>query len=122
MSLLVNATPQPVVISGDIHISVEAQLGDPDDRLLPEWTIPSVTSQNLDDKMHWVRRTESLASEEHVMNSHPNWNYCNFDDHGFVLIEVTQSEIICNWNFVDSVLRSTEGVDIGHTALLTSTR
>ena len=119
VELLTSARSQPIVISGDVHISVEGQLSG-FGREIPEWTIPSVTSQNLDDKKGWAKRTKSLEFEDHVLQGHTDWTYCNFDDHGYALIEVTTERVTCQWKFIEEVLARDDGVSVGHVAFRSS--
>jgi alkaline phosphatase D len=115
VDLLSRGDREAVVVSGDVHISVESKLRGAG-RVVPEWTIPSVTSQNLDDKKGWKRRTNSLESESHVLQSHPDWSYCNFDDHGYAVVEISLKEARCEWSFVEGVLTESNEMVVGHRA------
>ena len=112
--LLLSTSTQPVVISGDVHFSVESVFckGAAE---VPEWTIPSVTSQNLDDKRSWPLRTESIASERAVLATHSDWKWCDFDNHGFLLLEVDRDRSRGEWRFFGDVRKSDQEQSIGHT-------
>jgi len=47
----------------------------------------SLTSQNLDDKMGWPPRTQSLAIEQELLSGWPHIQWLDLDSHGYALIE-----------------------------------
>lgn len=115
LDLLANSPSRPLIVSGDVHVSVDSTF-EHQGRLIPEWTGPSVTSQNLDDKKGWIRHTTSTFGEAEVLESHPWWNYCNFDDHGFLLLTVGAEQVQCDWRFVGDVRDPKSEKYIGHSA------
>lgn len=116
---LVSGPASPLVLSGDIHIAVESELGDPA-RPVPEWVVPSVTSQNLDDKRGWTRRTSSLRFEEHLLRCRPEWRFCNCDDHGYLVVELRGDTASGEWKFVEAVRTYSDAIETGHSTSASS--
>lgn len=111
----IQQSPSPVtVVSGDVHVALSSDLLVAQERVAVEWATPSVSSQNLDDKRGWPRRTRSLAIERSMRRSLPNLRYCNIDDHGYMVVTVTRDQMECEWNFCDTVLRPSSNIDVGH--------
>jgi len=81
-----------VVLSGDVHVSLAVELHrapfDATDRALAvEFVTPSLTSQNLDDKMGRARHAaESLALEARAVECLPHWEWVDLDSHGYVVV------------------------------------
>jgi alkaline phosphatase D len=114
---LVRSPARPVVVSGDIHVSVEAELREPGGRTIgPEWAIGSVTSQNLDDKMGWPPRTRSRPYEERVCACLPHIRWCDLDDHGYMVLDCTPERVQAEWWFVDTVRERSTTEWRGHVA------
>jgi alkaline phosphatase D len=104
-----------VVLSGDVHISIATELHRdpfaPGDRpLAAEFVTPSITSQNLDDKMGWPRHSaEARAYEARAVEYLPHWHWVDLDSHGYVIIDVTAPQVTAEWWHLDTVLeRSTK--------------
>jgi len=99
-----------VVLSGDVHVSLAAELHhDPYDPsstpIAVEIVTPSLTSQNLDDKMGWPRRAEqSLAAERRAVEFFPHWEWVDLDSHGYVVIDVTPERLTASFWHLDTVL------------------
>jgi alkaline phosphatase D len=96
-----------VVLSGDVHVSIAMEMdeqGDDGDPLAVEFVTPSLTSQNLDDKMGWGLRTDSVAIEHQIVEALPHWKWCDLDSHGYVVVDVTPERVRADWWFVDTVL------------------
>ena len=96
-----------VILSGDVHVSIALEMdeeGDEGDPLTVELVTPSLTSQNLDDKMGWGLRTESVAIEQQIVAALPHWKWCDLDSHGYVVVDVTPERVRADWWFVDTVL------------------
>ncbi len=102
-----------VVLSGDVHVGVASELSaDPfgDHRpVAVEFVTSSLTSQNLDDKMGWQPRTQSLAVEQELLSRWPHIGWLDLDSHGYVVIDVTPDRVRAQWWVVEAVLRSTDG-------------
>lgn len=103
-----------VVVSGDVHVSVAGDLTVDDDRVAVEWTTASLTSQNLDDKLGWDRRTGSLAAEDSIRSALPGVNYVNLDDHGYAKVVVAEDHASCEWWYTDEVLVPCDTEHLGH--------
>ena len=79
-----------------------------------EFVTASLTSPNLDNKMGWPRRDEqSLAIERELMKVLPHWKWCDLDDHGYVVVDVTPESVIAEWWFVPTVLERAPGQESG---------
>ena len=64
----------------------------------------SLTSQNLDDKMGWGPRTDSVAVERDVIDALPHWQWCDLDSHGYLVVDVSAERVRADWWFVGNVL------------------
>ena len=53
-----------------------------------EFVNTSLTSQNLDDKMGWAPRTESLAIEAALLAGMPHLRYVDLDSHGYSIVDL----------------------------------
>jgi phosphodiesterase/alkaline phosphatase D-like protein len=116
-----------VVLSGDVHVSLALELHhDPFDPtsepIAVEIVTPSLTSQNLDDKMGRPRRHEdSLAAERRAVELLPHWEWVDLDSHGYVIVDLTPPRLTAEYWHLDTVLeRSPDeeqaavwGVDLG---------
>lgn len=109
-----------VVLSGDIHLAMAIELkqnaGDEDEPAVAvEFVNPSLTSQNLDEKMGWQPRTGSLEIEKILMQALPYIKWCDMDSHGYNVVEVTKEHVRVQWWMVDTVLERTETETCGAT-------
>jgi phosphodiesterase/alkaline phosphatase D-like protein len=98
-------------VSGDVHVGMANELAPEagDDAVAVEFVNPSLTSQNLDDKMGWQPRTQSLPLEDAVRAGLPHIRWCDFDSHGYGLVDVTPQRLRYEWWAVDTVLQRTAG-------------
>ena len=108
----VHAAERTVVLSGDVHFSAE-HISTPDGSGFVEWTVTSITSPNLDDKMGWPRGAESLNYEAALVKMLPDMQWCDLDSHGFMIIESGPQAVSCQWWFVDTVKALTDVVTMG---------
>jgi alkaline phosphatase D len=97
-----------IILSGDVHVSLAAEIscpsaGEPQGPVAVELVTPSITSQNLDDKMGWAPRTESPAIEQALVESLPSLRWCELDSHGYVIVDVRRERVLAEWWFVDAV-------------------
>ena len=92
------------MLSGDVHVSIAADIRRDGRAVATEWTVPSVTSQNLDDKMQWECRTLSLRAERALCRSLDHLRYCNFDDHGYLVVRLEEAGVRGEWWHVGTVL------------------
>jgi alkaline phosphatase D len=95
-----------VVLSGDVHISLVVDLHHNDEApVAAEFVTPSITSQNLDDKMKWPRRSaESMRIAEGAVEVIPDWRWAELDSHGYVVIDVTPERLTAEFWHLDTVL------------------
>jgi alkaline phosphatase D len=73
-----------------------------------EFVNPSLTSQNLDEKMGWQPRTGSLEIEKILMQALPYIKWCDMDSHGYNVVEVSKECVQVRWWLVGTVLERTE--------------
>jgi alkaline phosphatase D len=109
-----------VVLSGDVHFSAEHVNPLRNGGEFIEWTVPSVTSANLDDKMGWPRGTQSREHEAAMVRMLKDMVWCDLDSHGFLIVDASPERASCQWWFVDEVLSSSHGLDLGHEVVLSS--
>lgn len=99
-----------IVISGDVHVAMVNELkrtvNDPHEMVIAtEFVNPSLTSQNLDDKMNWEPRTQSLEIERVMMQEMPHVKWIDLDSHGYNIVDVTPERVQVEFWFVDTVLK-----------------
>jgi alkaline phosphatase D len=105
-----------VVLSGDVHIGLAMDLPRDrhDDRAVAvELVTTSLTSQNVDDKMGWEPRTGSVPMERAWVAAIPYVKFADFDDHGYVIVDVTPERVRGEWWFIDAVREPTTGEHLG---------
>jgi alkaline phosphatase D len=108
----VRAAERTIVLSGDVHFSAE-HVSVPDGTGFVEWTVTSITSPNLDDKMGWPRGAESLNYEAALVRMLPDMRWCDLDSHGFLIVEAGPQAVSCQWWFVDTVKALSDVVTMG---------
>jgi alkaline phosphatase D len=108
----VHAAERTIVLSGDVHFSAE-HISVPDGSGFVEWTVTSITSPNLDDKMGWPRGAESLNYEAALLRMLPDMQWCDLDSHGFLIVEAGPQAVSCQWWFVDTVKALSDVVTMG---------
>jgi len=99
-----------VVLSADIHVSVASQLARTGTPVAVEITAPSLTSQNLDEKLKIAARDEAIAASERAFVEaldHVAW--CEFSGHGYVVCDVDRDRVRAEWWLVDGVLEPLSG-------------
>ena len=107
-----------VVLSGDVHVGLALELApapfEPAGRnVAVEFVTSSLTSQNVDDKMGWPPRTQSLAVEQAMLGALPHLRWVDLDSHGYVVVDVTPERVTAEWWQVDTVLERTTGEHLG---------
>jgi alkaline phosphatase D len=80
-----------------------------------EVVTPSVTSQNLDEKLG--RRPHSgdgsrVAAD--MAAALPGWRWCELESHGYTVVDVDHRRAAVEWWFVDTVLERRGGERLGH--------
>jgi alkaline phosphatase D len=113
----VHAAERTIVLSGDVHFSAE-HITNPDGSGFVEWTVTSITSPNLDDKMGWPRGAESKDYEAALLRMLPDLQWCDLDSHGFLVVESGPQAVSCQWWFVDKVKEISDVVTMGRQVVL----
>ena len=102
-----------VVLSGDIHVSVACEVRNDRNGHEPvavEFTTPSLTSQNLDEKLGVDARAPQIQAAEAAMVAtldHVEW--CELSSHGYVIVDVDPARARGEWWHVDTVLERCHG-------------
>jgi alkaline phosphatase D len=107
-----------VVLSGDVHFSAEHVTPLRNGGEYVEWTVTSVTSPNLDDKMDWPRGAESRRYEAAMVRMLRDLRWCDLDSHGFAIVDAAPERVSCQWWFVDQVLTPSDDVVLGREVVL----
>lgn len=104
-----NGIDNLVVLSADVHVSLVVDLHHNEDQpVAAEFVTPSLTSQNLDDKMKWPRNSEeSNRIAARCVDLIPDWHWADLDSHGYVVIDVTPERLTAQFWHVDEVLEPT---------------
>jgi alkaline phosphatase D len=109
-----------VILSADIHTSVAAEVhvnsyGEAgSEPVAVELTAPSLTSQNLDDKLGYPRRSQnSLDAEAALIAALDHVRYCEMDSHGYVVVDVDRERVRGEWWHLDTVLERAPGESLG---------
>jgi alkaline phosphatase D len=107
-----------VFLSADIHVSVAAVVEDVSTGrpVGVEMTAPSLTSQNLDEKLGvGPRDPHILRSEEAYVAAHDHVRWCEMASHGFVVVDVGADRVRGEWWHLDTVLEPSRGVRVAAT-------
>lgn len=112
---VIEAIGDTVVLSADVHVGLVAQVReDPwgpltdDPPVAIELVSPSVTSQNLDDKLGYAVGGSAEAQERFIA-THPHVQWCDFDHHGYVVVDLDAERLAASFWAVDGVLERTDG-------------
>jgi alkaline phosphatase D len=99
-----------VVLSADIHVSLASEVRLGDATVAAEITAPSLTSQNLDEKLGVGQRAEEiLASERELLDALDHVHWCELASHGYVVSDLTRDRFRAEWWHVDGVLEPLPG-------------
>jgi alkaline phosphatase D len=100
-----------VVLSGDVHVAIGAELAEDPSQppIAVEFVNTSLTSQNLDDKMGWPIRTESLTLEAALLEGMPHFKYVDLDSHGYSIVDVDRERLRFEWWTVEGLDERTTG-------------
>jgi alkaline phosphatase D len=110
-------TGRALVLAGDLHVAMAVEHPHPDDGgpVVVEVVTPSVTSQNLDEKLRWTPRGEAaVAIEAEFVDALPGWRWCELEGHGYTVVDLTAERAAVEWWFVDTVLERCAGERLGH--------
>ena len=103
-----------IVLSGDIHVSFARAIHRDGTPLTVEITTPSLTSQNLDEKLGVGERSEEiLAAERAVLAAFDRIEWCDLASHGYVVVDVDRDRVRAEWWHVDGVLEPSAGERLG---------
>jgi alkaline phosphatase D len=105
-----------VVVSGDVHIGLDSDLLAGDRVVAREWTAPSISSQNLDDKRGWQRGVESAPIVAHLEEALPHVHWTDLDSHGYTVVGISSDEATCEWYAVEALVEPTDRVEVVHRA------
>ena len=109
--------PRGIALSGDVHFSAEHRQPRREGTFV-EWTVTSITSPNLDDKMGWPRASKSLDYEAALIRNLPDMTWCDLDSHGFLVVEARPESVSCQWWFVDQVREISDILTMEHSVVL----
>ena len=100
-----------VVLSGDVHVGLAAELAEEPSEppVAVEFVNTSLTSQNLDDKMGWKLRVESLEVEEALLAGMGHIRYVDLDSHGYSIVDLDADRLRFEWWTVEGVDARTPG-------------
>ena len=115
-----------IVLAGDLHVSLATELTHPNDPwpvesrapFVVEVVTPSITSQNLDEKLHLTPRTAALEMEQEFVAAIPGLRWCELESHGYVVADVRADAIVLQWWFVDTVVERSDGERLGQQMLV----
>ena len=95
-----------VVLSADIHVSIASELhADGDGAVAAEIVAPSLTSQNLDEKLGVEQRGERIvAAEQAFIEALPGVKWCDMASHGYCVVDVSPLRVRAEWWLLDGVL------------------
>jgi alkaline phosphatase D len=109
-------TGRALVLAGDLHVAMAVEHTHPDDGdpVCVEVVTPSVTSQNLDEKLRWTPRGEAArAFEDDFVAALPGWRWCELESHGYTVVDLSAERAVIEWWFVDTVLERCVGERLG---------
>lgn len=106
-----------MVLSGDVHVSLVLDLHhNADEPVAAEFVTPSLTSQNLDDKMKWERGSaQSRAVADRAAELLPDWQWADLDSHGYVVVDVVPELVTVQFWHLDTVLERTPNETLAST-------
>ena len=98
------------VLSADIHVSIASRLQYDGVPFAAEFTAPSLTSQNLDEKLGVEPRgPEILAAERAMVDGLEQVLWCELAGHGYCVIDMNPERLRAEWWLVDGVLEPLAG-------------
>ena len=98
-----------LVLSGDIHISLASEVRDANGTVAAEFTTPSLTSQNLDEKIQVAPRSdEILAAERAYVDGFDHVHWAELASHGYVVVDIDPDRARGEWWLLDTVLERSD--------------
>jgi alkaline phosphatase D len=111
---LLGTLDDTVVLSADIHVSIAGDLRMGGRPVAIEITAPSLTSQNLDDKLAIGRRDERIrASEQALLDAFDNIQWCELASHGYVVVDLDPRRLRAEWWHLGSVREPSDAESLG---------
>jgi alkaline phosphatase D len=107
------AVEDVVFLSADIHVSVAAVVDDAPtgQPVAIELTAPSLTSQNLDEKLGVAPRDPRIVRAEHAyIAAHDHVEWCEMASHGYGVVDLDAHRLRGEWWHVDTVLERSRAV------------
>jgi alkaline phosphatase D len=99
-----------VVLSADIHVSIASEIHHGGAPVAVELTAPSLTSQNLDEKLAVEPRSESVrAAETALAEAFEHVRWCELSGHGYLVCDVAPERVRGEWWLVEGVLERLAG-------------
>ncbi len=103
-----------VFLSGDVHTAWALELkrkpDDPDERpAAVELVTASITTENLDEHLGSLPRSDSLPVEQKVTEDNPHVRWVDLDSHGYVLVDLTAERLEAEWWFVETTRERADG-------------
>jgi alkaline phosphatase D len=101
-----------LLLAGDLHTSMAVEHSHPDrpdSPVVAEVVAPSITSQNLDEKLKVPPGTVGPAIAAQFSRTLPGLRWCDLESHGYVVVDVRPAELALEWWFVDTVLEPSDG-------------
>jgi alkaline phosphatase D len=100
-----------VVLSGDVHVGLASELAvEPTEPpVAVEFVNTSLTSQNLDDKMGWSPRTDSVAIESVLVAGLRHLQYLDLDSHGYSVVDLDRDRLRFEWWTVEQLVGRAAG-------------
>ena len=97
-----DGTSDVVFLTGDVHTAWANEVPGPSGTAVAsEFVCSSITSNNVDDFIGARPRTVSLALEAAIQGENPHVRFVNLDDHGYCVLDVTQSRVRMDWYAVE---------------------
>jgi alkaline phosphatase D len=104
-----------VFLSGDVHtawaieVRRAAAVDRPEEAAGVEFVTPSVTSENLDEKMTYSPTSRVRRLERAVIDHNPQVRWADFDDHGYLVADINHDRVVAEWYFVADILHRCRG-------------
>jgi len=100
-----------MLLAGDVHASMAVEHDHPDlpgAPLVVEAVTPSITSQNLNEKLKVQPGMVGPKIAAEFIRTLPGLRWCELESHGYVVADIRAEEIVLEWWYVDTVLRPTD--------------
>jgi alkaline phosphatase D len=112
-----------LILAGDLHTSMAVEHTHPDlpdTPVVVEVVTPSITSQNLNEKLRVQPGTICPEIAADFTEALPGLRWCELESHGYVIVDVRSDDITLQWWFVDTVIEPTDIESCGQEMLVRS--